>query len=79
MKKRFIAAAALTTVAAIALAGCSDPGAGGGSAAGPADWPAQDTDLSGTTLTIWAAQNSNKIPDSVVTGFEAATGATVDV
>lgn len=79
MKKRFIAAAALTTVAALALAGCSDPGAGGGAAAGPADWPAQDTKLDGTTLTIWAAQNSNKVPDSVVEGFEAATGATVDV
>lgn len=78
MKKRFIAAATLTTVAALALAGCSDPGAGG-AAAGPADWPAQDTTLDGTTLTIWAAQNSNKVPDSVVKGFEAATGAKVDV
>ncbi|KQR26334.1 ABC transporter substrate-binding protein [Microbacterium sp. Leaf151] len=80
MKKRFIATAALTTVAALALAGCSDPGTGGGgAAAGPADWPAQDADLSGTTLTIWAAQNSNTVPDSVVSAFEAATGATVDV
>ncbi len=78
MKKRFFAGTALAAVAALALAGCSDPGAGGGNAA-PADWPAQDTKLDGTTLTIWAAQNSNKIPDSVVKGFEAATGATVDV
>ncbi|OZD58719.1 sugar-binding protein, partial [Rhodococcus sp. 06-1477-1B] len=78
MKKRFIAATSLAVVAALSLAGCSDPGNGGGAAA-PADWPAQDTKLDGTTLTIWAAQNSNKIPDSVVTGFEAATGATVDV
>ncbi|MDF2992011.1 MAG: ABC-type sugar transport system, periplasmic component [Microbacterium sp.] len=78
MKKRFFAATALTAVAALALAGCSDPGAGGSNAA-PADWPAQDTKLDGTTLTIWAAQNSNSIPESVVKGFEAATGATVDV
>mgnify|MGYP001110809038 FL=1 len=69
MKKRFFAATALTAVAALALAGCSDP----------ADWPAQDTKLDGTTLTIWAAQNSNTVPDSVVKGFEAATGAKVDV
>ncbi|KEP75974.1 sugar-binding protein [Microbacterium sp. SUBG005] len=79
MKKRFFAATAVAAVAALALAGCSDPGAGGGSAAGPADWPEQDTNLDGTTLTIWAAQNSNKVPDSVVENFEAATGATVDV
>lgn len=78
MKKRFIAATSLAVVAALSLAGCSDPGNGGGAAA-PADWPAQDTKLDGTTLTIWAAQNSNKIPDSVVKGFEAATGAKVDV
>ncbi|MGP6172428.1 ABC transporter substrate-binding protein [Microbacterium sp. A204] len=79
MKKRFRAAAALTAVAALSLAGCSDPGAGGGGSAEPAAWPAQDTDLSGTTLTLWAAQNSNTVPDSVVAGFEKLTGATVDV
>ncbi|KZE41090.1 ABC transporter substrate-binding protein [Microbacterium sp. T32] len=79
MKKRFFATTAVAAVAALALAGCSDPGAGGGGNAGPSDWPAQDTKLDGTTLTIWAAQNSNKVPDSVVKGFEAATGATVDV
>ena len=79
MKKRIPAAVALGAVAALALAGCSDPGAGGGDSAAPADWPAQDADLSGTTLTIWAAQNSNTVPDSVVAGFEELTGATVDV
>lgn len=78
MKKRFPAAVALGAVAALALAGCSDPGSAGDSAA-PADWPAQDADLSGTTLTIWAAQNSNTVPDSVVDGFEKLTGAKVDV
>ena len=78
MKKRFPAALALTATAALALAGCSDPGAGGGSSE-PATWPEQDADLSGTTLTIWAAQNSNTVPDSVVAGFEEFTGAKVDV
>ncbi|MBZ4486868.1 ABC transporter substrate-binding protein [Microbacterium sp. cx-55] len=78
MKKRFPAALALTATAALALAGCSDPGAGGGSSE-PATWPDQNADLSGTTLTIWAAQNSNTVPDSVVAGFEELTGAKVDV
>ncbi|MBB2975567.1 raffinose/stachyose/melibiose transport system substrate-binding protein [Microbacterium endophyticum] len=78
MKKRFAAAVALTATAALALAGCSDPGNGEGSSS-PADWPAQDSDLTDTTLTIWAAQNSNTVPDSVVAGFEKLTGAKVDV
>ena len=78
MKKRFPAAMALTAIAALALAACSGPGTGG-SSAGPADWPAQDTDLTGTTLTIWAAQSSNTVPDSVIAGFEELTSAKVDV
>ncbi|SDK86505.1 carbohydrate ABC transporter substrate-binding protein, CUT1 family [Glycomyces sambucus] len=69
---------ALALAAAVTLAGCSDPGAGD-TGTGPADWPAQDADLTGTTLTIWAAQNSNTVPDSVIAGFEALTGAEVDV
>ncbi|MFH8252680.1 ABC transporter substrate-binding protein [Microbacterium sp. B2969] len=68
-----------TAATALLLAGCSDPGAGGGASAAPADWPAQDAKLDGVTLTIWAAQNSNKVPESVVKGFEKLTGATVDV
>lgn len=79
MKKTFSLALAAGTVALLALAGCSDPSAGGGGNAAPADWPAQDTKLDGVTLTIWAAQNSNKVPDSVVAGFEKLTGATVNV
>ncbi|GAA1960823.1 ABC transporter substrate-binding protein [Agromyces allii] len=78
MKNRFRGAAVIAAVAALTLAGCSDPGAGGGDSA-PAEWPAQDADLSGTTLTIWAAQNSNTVPESVVEGFEELTGAQVDV
>jgi raffinose/stachyose/melibiose transport system substrate-binding protein len=80
MKKRILAAAALTAIGALTLAGCSDPGSGsGGETAAPEDWPAQDTDLSGVSLTIWAAQNSNTVPESVVAGFEELTGASVDV
>lgn len=79
MKKRFPALVAIGAITALTLAGCSDPGSGTSPDAGSADWPAQDADLSGTTLTIWAAQNSNTVPDSVVAGFEELTGATVDV
>ncbi|HEY1095328.1 MAG TPA: ABC transporter substrate-binding protein [Glycomyces sp.] len=78
MKNRFRTALALAAAGAITLAGCSDPGADTGSD-GPVTWPAQDADLSGTTLTIWAAQNSNTVPDSVIEGFEALTGAEVEV
>lgn len=78
MKKRTPAVVALAAAAALTLAGCSDPGASGGND-GPADWPAQDTKLDGVTLTIWAAQNSNTVPESVVSGFEELTGATVNV
>ncbi|PPG26955.1 ABC transporter substrate-binding protein [Rathayibacter sp. AY2B9] len=81
MKKSLVSLAVIATTSALLLAGCSDPGAGGSSGNGgaPASWPAQDTDLTGTDLTIWAAQNSNKVPDSVIEGFEKLTGATVDV
>ncbi|WP_205327192.1 ABC transporter substrate-binding protein [Glycomyces sp. YM15] len=78
MSNRFRNALALAAAGAITLAGCSDPGADTGSG-GPVTWPAQDADLSGTTLTIWAAQNSNTVPDSVIAGFEELTGAEVEV
>lgn len=70
--------AAIAATAALVLTGCSDPGSGG-SAGGAASWPAQDTKLDGVKLTIWAAQNSNKTPESVISGFEKKTGATVKV
>jgi raffinose/stachyose/melibiose transport system substrate-binding protein len=79
MKNALKGAVAVAVAATLALAGCSDPGSGASSAAAPADWPAQDADLKGTTLTIWAAQNSNTVPDSVVSGFEKQTGAKVEV
>lgn len=78
MKNRFRNALALAAAGAITLAGCSDPGADTGSD-GPVAWPAQDADLSGTTLTIWAAQNSNTVPESVIAGFEDLTGAEIEV
>ena len=78
MKKTLIGFAAVAAAAALVLTGCSDPTTGGGDSA-PADWPAQDTKLDGVELTIWAAQNSNKVPKTVIEGFEELTGAKVDV
>lgn len=76
-KKSVVAATAVAALT-LSLSACSDPGAGG-TDAGPASWPAQDTDLTGTTLTVWAAQNSAGTPDSVIAGFEELTGAEVEV
>lgn len=78
MKNPFRTALALAAAGALALTGCSDPGTGTDSG-GPADWPAQDADLAGTTLTVWAAQNSNTVPEGVIAGFEELTGAEVEV
>jgi raffinose/stachyose/melibiose transport system substrate-binding protein len=80
--KKIPALTATFVAAGLLLAGCSDPGAGGSSGSGSGEtaaWPAQDADLSGVELTIWAAQNSNTVPDSVVAAFEESTGASVDV
>lgn len=80
MKKYLTVPAAILAVGLLA-AGCSDPAAGGGgdNDAAPESWPAQDADLTGTTLTIWAAQNSNTVPETVVAGFEELTGADVEI
>lgn len=78
MKKTLIGFAAAAAAAALVLSGCSDPATGGGDAA-PAEWPAQDTKLDGVELTIWAAQNSNTVPETVVADFEELTGASVDI
>lgn len=78
MKKTLIGFAAVAASAALVLTGCSDPTAGGGDSA-PAEWPAQDSELDGVELTIWAAQNSNTVPEGVVAGFEELTGASVDI
>ncbi|WP_243065166.1 ABC transporter substrate-binding protein [Humibacter sp. RRB41] len=78
MKKALLGLAAAAAVTALALSGCSDPGSSGSSGASQ-QWPAQNTNLKGTTLTIWAAENSNKTADSVISGFEKLTGAKVKV
>ncbi|NYI03513.1 ABC transporter substrate-binding protein [Allostreptomyces psammosilenae] len=78
MRQRRITAAALAT-GVLLLAGCSDPGAGTNTDAGPVSWPEPTAALDGTTLTIWAAQNSNMIPESVAAAFEEATGAEIEV
>lgn len=75
--KGTVALTAIVAAAALVLSGCSDPGNGG--SAGSTSWPTQDTKLSGVTLTLWAAQSSNKIADSVISGFEKKTGAKVNV
>ena len=78
MKKAWKGAAAVAVVVALALTGCSNPGTGTTSS-GSTQWPAQNTKLTGTTLTIWAAANDTPIPKTVVAGFEKLTGATVKV
>jgi raffinose/stachyose/melibiose transport system substrate-binding protein len=76
--KNFLKATALLAAGLIALSGCSDPGSAPANTA-PAAWPDAGTKLDGVNLTIWAAQNSNSVPKSVVTAFEAKTGAKVNV
>ena len=78
MKHAWKGAIAVAAVSAALLTGCSNPAAPG-AASGPVDWPSQSTKLDGVTLTVWAAQNSNKTPQSVIDGFRKATGAKVDV
>lgn len=72
--KKWISAAAVL----LGLAACSDPGASTASG-GAVSWPDPTASLSGVRLTIWAAQNSNTVPEQVVAAFEKATGADVEV
>ncbi len=72
--------------ATMLLAGCSDPGAGDDGGATPKEdggdaqaWPEATAKLDDVTLTIWAAQSSNTIPEGVAKGFEEATGAKVEI
>lgn len=71
-------AAILVTLTAL-VAGCADPGVEPSASSAPASWPDPKSDLTGTTLTIWAAQNSNKVPEAVAAAFEKATGAQINV
>ena len=62
------------------IAGCSDPG----STTTATDdksvtWADPAAKLDGVKLTIWAAQNSNTVPQKVIDGGQKATGATVQV
>lgn len=82
--RKTITAVAAVAAASMALAGCSNPTAGGGAGAGAdpssADyWPSATAKLDGVELKMWAAQTSNKIPAKVIEGFEKATGAKVSV
>src|SRR3954464_14492702 len=72
--KRWISVA----VAALLLAGCSDPGSTT-TTESPATWADPTAKLDGVKLTIWAAQNSNTVPQKVIDGFRKTTGATVQV
>jgi ABC-type glycerol-3-phosphate transport system substrate-binding protein len=74
MKSWISVAAALL----LGLTACSDPGATT-STGGAVSWADPTASLSGVKLTIWAAQNSNTVPEQVVAAFEKATGADVDV
>src|SRR5690349_19835930 len=74
MKSWISVAAALL----LGLTACSDPGADS-AAGGPVSWADPTASLSGVKLTVWAAQNSNTVPEQVVAAFEKATGAHVDV
>lgn len=81
MKKLPMALGAFAASVALLTTGCSDPGNGGSTATTVAvtAWPAQDTTLAGTTLTLWTAQTSSKLPAAVISAFEAKTGAKVNL
>lgn len=93
--RKYLAAAAVVAAVSLVTAGCTDPGtteppAGNGNGTGTGtgnganggtqdEWPDATADLSGVSLTIWAAQNSNTVPAAVAAAFEEATGASIDV
>lgn len=86
MRKLWHGAAAVA-VLSLMVAGCGDPGSGdetpdatGGDGGSTVEqWPDPTADLTGVTLSLWAAQSSNTLADEVIAAFEEATGATVDV
>ncbi|QWW19428.1 carbohydrate ABC transporter substrate-binding protein [Schaalia sp. 19OD2882] len=80
--QRLLPALAVLALSGTTLLGaCTNPTAGSAPAsdAGVERWGATTTRLEGATLTLWAAQTSNKIPLKVVDAFEKATGAKVEV
>src|SRR4051812_36558423 len=76
--KRWISVAVAALLLASSAA-CSDPGSTTTTDNSAATWADPTAKLDGVKLTIWAAQNSNTIPQKVVDGFQKATGATVQV
>lgn len=75
---------ALCLAGSALLGACSNPAAtsdstGSADSASTERWPAANTSLEGTSLTIWAAQTSNKIPLKVIEDFEKISGAKVEV
>ncbi|MCO1580407.1 ABC transporter substrate-binding protein [Crossiella sp. SN42] len=77
--RKFRPLLAALTALGLCAAGCSDPGAAQDGPPTVTTWPDPSAPLAGTTLTVWAAQNSTKAPAAVVAAFERATGATVRV
>lgn len=76
------AAIALTGAMVFSLVGCSNPSTGSSDSADTSSkdyWPSATQKLDGVQLKMWVAQNSNKIPLKVVSNFEKATGAKIDV
>src|SRR6185436_1755920 len=76
--KRWISVA-VTAALLTAAAGCSDPGTDASTDNSAVTWTDPTAKLDGVKLTIWAAQNSNTMPQKVIEGFQKATGATVQV
>ncbi|MBB2948316.1 raffinose/stachyose/melibiose transport system substrate-binding protein [Actinoplanes lutulentus] len=77
--KRWISAVSALLLT-VGLTACTDPGAEESATdPGSITWPDATAKLDGVKLTIWAAQNSNTVPTAVIKGFQAATGASVEV
>jgi raffinose/stachyose/melibiose transport system substrate-binding protein len=74
-----VGTAVLALACLVTAAACSNPGTGNDQTSAAVTWPAETDKLDGVTLTIWAAQNSNTVPKTVISDFQAATGAKVDV
>ncbi|WP_245306585.1 ABC transporter substrate-binding protein [Acidipropionibacterium timonense] len=78
--KRITKIAAAGAAAALALAGCSDPGTGSTESQSSAgSWSSATAKLDGVELTLWAAQSSASIPKQVAADFSKATGAKVKI
>lgn len=80
-KAHVATAVAMGAALSMVLSGCSNPTAGDGNGdvytSAKDYWPSATQKLDGVELTMWVAQNSNKIPVKVVNDFEKATGAKV--